>query len=366
MSSVRSTPLFLVSVGALVLFGLAMLSTASAILATSHTGDPYFYLKRQIFNGVLPGLILFFLASRLPYQKLRMLALPLMCACVVLLILLFFPQFGITVKGATRWLDAGFFSFQPSELLKLTFLIYLAALFASQREKTTTSIKGLVPFLILMGIVAALLVTQPDLGTLGVIALIALSIYFAAGAKIRYIALILLLGVVILVTVVYGFGYEYDRILVYLDPSSDTAGAGYQIHRATAAIQSGDIFGIGFGQSQRKFSGYLPEPMGDSVFAIIAEELGFAGVVFTLFLFLSVGWQGFKIAGRAPDMFGGLLAVGVTSWILIQAFVNIGAISGMLPLTGIPLPFVSYGGTSLAVLLTGCGIVYNIQRSINM
>lgn len=357
--------LFPVSVGVLLLFGLAMLSTASALLGASHAGDPYFYLKRQLINGVLPGIALFFVASRFPYQKLRALGLPLMCVCVALLSLLFLPQFGITTKGATRWFDAGFLAFQPSELLKLSFILYLAALFAGRRDRKTVLMEGFVPFLIIMGVVAILLVSQPDLGTLGVISLTALSVYFAAGGKLVHIAIMLLIGLVGLTVFIYGFGYEYDRIMVYLDPSRDAAGSGYQIQRATAAIQSGSVFGIGFGESQRKFSGYLPEPMGDSIFAIIAEELGFIGVVFALSLFFFIGWQGFAAAARAPDVFGSLVATGITSWVLIQAFVNIGAISGMLPLTGIPLPFMSYGGTSLAVLLTACGIVYNIQRSCN-
>ena len=354
--------LFLVAIVLLVLFGLAMLSTASALLSYAHAGDTYFYVKRQLLNGVLPGIILFFLASRFPYKTLRHFALPLMVVSVVLLSLLFVPQFGVSANGATRWFDAGCFSFQPAEILKLSFVIYLAALFSSRREKASDTKEGFLPFLALVGAVAALLVAQPDLGTLGVIVLSGLSVYFAAGAKVRHIGAVVLLGCVGLLAFVYGFGYELDRIQVYMNPSSDAEGAGYQINRALAAIQAGGPFGLGFGQSQRKFVGYLPEPMGDSIFAIVGEELGFAGVSVAVLLFALVGWQGFRIAGNAPDMFGGLVAAGVTSWILIQASVNVGAISGLVPLTGIPLPFVSYGGTSLAVLLTACGIVYNIQR----
>ena len=362
MQQARFPNLFVLSLALLVLFGLAMLSTASALLAFAHAGDTYFYVKRQLLNGVLPGIVLFFLASRFPYRTLRSFALPLMVVSVVLLSLLFLPQFGITANGATRWFDAGFFSFQPAEILKLSFVIYLAALFASRREKASDMKEGFLPFLLLVGAVAALLVAQPDLGTLGVIVLTALSVYFAAGAKLRHIAVVLLLGCVGLLAFVYGFGYELDRIQVYMNPSNDAEGAGYQINKAMAAIQAGGPLGLGFGQSQRKFVGYLPEPMGDSIFAIVGEELGFAGVSIAVLLFALVGWQGFRIAGNAPDMFGSLVAAGVTSWILIQAFINIGAISGLLPLTGIPLPFVSYGGTSLAVLLTACGVVYNIQR----
>lgn len=339
-----------------------MLSTASAVMGYYRTEDTYFYVKQQLFNGVIPGAALFFLASVVPYRALRKLAVPFMLGVVVLLALLFVPQLGIMRNGAVRWLDLGIISFQPSELLKLAAVLYLAALFASRKERAADTKQGFVPFLLIMGAVSALLVAQPDLGTLGVISLTALSVYFAAGARIPHLFLIAFLGIAAFVLVVFGFGYERDRIQVYLNPASDTSGAGYQINKATAAIQAGGLTGLGFGQSQRKLGGYLPEPMGDSIFAVIAEELGFIGVGGAIALFGFLGWQGFRIARDAPDLFGTLAAAGITAWILIQAFINIAAISGVLPLTGIPLPFVSYGGTSLVVLLTACGIVYNIQR----
>ncbi len=354
---------FLLSVFALALFGLAMLSTASAVLAFQHAGDSYFYLRRQLLNGVIPGVFLFFAASFFPYKKLRHFALPLLCVCTVLLAMLFAPSLGVMKNGATRWLSLGFFSFQPSELLKLASVIYLSALFAGRREKTLQSAQAFIPFLAVMGAVSALLAWQPDLGTLGIISLTALSLYFAAGARIAHLVIVMLCGLCALFIFIYGFGYELDRIAVFLNPHSDVQGSGYQIYKARAAIDAGGAWGIGFGQSQRKLSGYLPEPMGDSIFAIIAEELGFAGVAAVTGLFIWFGWQGFSVAKNASDSFGSLLAAGVTSWVLIQAFINIGAISGMLPLTGVPLPFMSYGGTSLAVLLTACGMVYNIQKA---
>lgn len=348
----------------LVLFGLAMLSTASAILAFQHTGDNYFYVKRQLFNGMIPGLILFFLASFFSYKKLKLFALPFMSVSIILLALLFVPSLGVMKNGATRWLSLGFFSFQPSELLKLASLIYLSALFSGRREKILQSPQVFVPFIAVMGVVFAFLAWQPDLGTLGIISLTAFSLYFIAGARLKHIAIAVLCGILALFIFMYGFGYGSDRISVFLNPQTDIQGSGYQIHKARAAIDAGGAWGIGFGQSQRKLSGYLPEPMGDSIFAIVAEELGFAGVAVVMGLFAWFGWQGFHIAKNASDMFGSLLAAGVTLWVLIQACINIAAISGLLPLTGVPLPFVSYGGTSLAVLLTACGIVYNIQKQV--
>lgn len=355
--------LFLLSIIGLTLVGLAMLSTASAILAAQRTGDSYFYVKRQLLNGVVPGIALFILFSWFPYRKLKPLAFPLMLVCAGLLLLVMVPHFGLSANGATRWLNLGLFSFQPAEILKLIFIIYLAAWFESHQKKTARIREGLVPFLVMTGAVFIPLAWQPDLGTLGVILFTAFSMYFVAGAKITHIALVTLAAAAAVALFVFGFGYGMDRIRIYLEPHSEAQGSGYQILHALAAIQGGGVLGIGFGQSQHRFSGYLPEPMGDSIFSIIAEELGFVGVAAIISLFVFLGIQGFRVANAAPDTFGGLLASGITCWILIQAFVNIGAISGLLPLTGIPLPFMSYGGTSLVVLLAACGIVNNVHMN---
>lgn len=352
---------FIASVAGLVLFGLAMLATASAVLAFNHTADNYFYLKRQLSHGVLPGIIFFFLASRIPYEKLRKLALPCMLLALVLTALVLVPNLGILENGATRWLKVGSFSFQPSEILKLASVLYLAALF--EPKKRNVAREGFVPFLFISGMVAFLLIAQPDMGTLGVILLTAFVVYFLAGAKPAHLLVVVLIGVVALSAFVYFKGYAWDRVQVYLNPSADVQGSGYQINRARTMIRSGGVLGIGYGQSQQKSTAFLPEPMGDSIFAVTAQELGFAGVAFAVALFSMLGWQGFAIARDARTAFGRMLAGGITVWILAQAFINISAISGILPLTGIPLPFVSYGGTSLVVLLTACGIVYSIQRA---
>ncbi len=353
--------LFLASVAGLVLFGLAMLATASAVLAFGHTSDNYFYLKRQLLNGVLPGALLFFLASRIHYEKLRKFALPFMVVAVILTALVLVSGLGVAENGATRWLKLGSFSFQPSEILKLASVLYLAALF--EPKKRNVAQEGFAPFLFISGMVAFLLIAQPDMGTLGVILLTSFAVYFLAGAKPAHLLAVVLIGVVALSAFVYVKGYAWDRVQVYLNPSADVQGSGYQVNRARVMIRSGGVLGIGYGQSQQKSTAFLPEPMGDSIFAITAEELGFAGVASAIALFSMLGWRGFVVARNARTAFGRMLAGGITVWILAQAFINISAISGILPLTGIPLPFVSYGGTSLVVLLTACGIVYNIQRS---
>lgn len=363
MKNTHQNNFFLLAIGGLIFFGLLMLSTASAVLSFYNRGDNYYYLKQQLINGLIPGLVLFFAAGYFPYRKLKKFAMPLMFVSILLLFLLFVPALGVSIKGATRWLDLKIISFQPSEVLKLATVIYLASLFES-RKKNSAETKGkLFPFVIVSALIAALLAIEPDLGTLGVVLGIALAMYFAAGAKISHILMIVLLGLVGLSAVVLISGHGLNRIEVFLSPNSDKLGSGYQINQATGVIASGKYFGLGFGASQIKSGLRLPEPMGDSIFAIVAQELGFAGVLAVIAFLVALGWYGFKIAKSSRDELGTLLVTGVVVWILIQSLINIGAISGLLPLTGIPLPFVSYGGTSLAILLTACGIVYNIQKA---
>src|SRR3989344_3544281 len=268
--------MFIASVAGLVLFGLAMLATASAVFSFGHTSDNYFYLKRQLLNGVIPGAVLFFLASRIHYEKLKKFALPFMLLALALTALVLVPQFGIMENGATRWLKVGSFSFQPSEILKLASVIYLAALF--EPKKKDIAQEGFVPFLFISGMVAFLLIAQPDVGTLGVLLLTAFAVYFLAGAKPAHLLLVVLIGVITLSVFVYIKGYAWDRVEVYLNPSRDVQGVGYQINRARSMIRSGGVFGIGYGQSQQKSTAFLPEPMGDSIFAVTAQELGFIGV----------------------------------------------------------------------------------------
>lgn len=353
-------------IGGLIFFGLLMLSSASAVLSSNKTGNDYFYLKQQVINGLIPGLILFFAASRFPYRRLKKFAMPLMLFSVFLLALLFVPGLGLSIKGATRWLDLGIFSFQPSEILKLTTIIYLAALFEPRKKNSSADPRGkFLPFAVISAVIAALLIAQPDLGTLGVVLGIAFVIYFSAGAEMKHILAVAFSGLIGLAIFIAISGHGLNRIEVFLRPHSNKLDSGYQISQAMGAIASGGVLGLGFGASQEKVGLRLPEPMGDSIFAIIAQELGFVGVLAVIVLLTALGWYGFQIAKSSPDKFGALLATGAVVWILAQSLINIGAISGFLPLTGIPLPFVSYGGTSLAILLTACGIVYNINKSTN-
>jgi cell division protein FtsW len=260
----------------------------------------------------------------------------------------------------------GQISFQPSEVMKLSIILYLAA-WLSNKDKTRAAdfFEGVVPFLVIISIVSFLIIQQPDTGTLGLIILISLSIFFASGANLFHIGALFLSGLVFLALLIKMAPYRMQRFLVFINPEYDPRGVGYQITQALLAIGSGGIFGVGLGQSRQKFN-YLPEPVTDSIFAILGEEFGLIGMVVVVFLFLFVARRGLAIALHAPDQFGRLVAVGIVSWIIFQAFINMSAISGLIPLTGIPLPFISYGGTSLAVLLAAVGILLNISKHSTM
>lgn len=346
----------------LTVIGLVMLASASSDLAQERFGNSYYYIEHQIVNGLLVGVIGFLIGLLVPLKLWEKYSLYIFLLSLAFLALVFVPSLGIYTKGAERWLNIGGFNFQPGELLKLTFLVFLSAWAARDKERGKTISRGLIPFIFILGIPVGLLFLQPAT-TIAVILVVAvLAAYFAAGAKIRYIVVIILLGLVTVGVLISTTGYRMDRITSYLNPDSDPLGKTYHISQSLNAIGAGGLWGVGFGNSTTKLK-YLPEPIGDSIFAVIGEEFGFVGSMFVVLLFGVFIWRGFFIARRARDNFSRSLAVGFTTLIGFQAFVNIGAISGLLPLTGIPLPFISYGGTALAVFLTMCGILANISRS---
>lgn len=348
------------SVFILTFFGLIMIASAGVGYSSIRFGDPYFFFKRQLLYGILPGIIMLYISQRIDYLFWKKIAFPLFAASIVLLILVFIPGIGSKAYGASRWIQLGI-SFQPSEMLKLSLILYLAAWFEGRGEKIKDFFEGLVPFLMIMLIVSFLLIKQPDVGTLGVIILIAMSMFFVGGSKISHILAIGAGGIVLLIGIIKAESYRMDRFLVFLHPEIDPQGVGYQINQALLAIGSGGVFGVGLGHSLQKFN-YLPEPAGDSIFAIIGEELGLIGVAALLILFIVLSLRGLKIAKNAPDTFSRLAATGIVSWIFFQAIVNISAISGIIPLTGIPLPFISYGGTSIVFLMIGVGVLLNISK----
>lgn len=341
--------------------GLFILASASIGLSAERFGTPYVYLTRQAL-GALIGFVALFFVSKIPYHFWRKAALPLLLLSIGLLLLLFFPQFGTGFgKGATRWLSFGPISFQPAELLKLTFIIYLAAWLASRRRRITNASEGLLPFLVITGFIGALLIAQPDVSTFAIIAGGSIVLFFIAGGRVTQILLIGIILLVLVGAVVYVTGYNIDRILVFLDPGKDPQGTGYQLTQSLIAIGSGGVFGKGFGLSEQKFS-RLPEPISDSIFAVFSEELGLFGNILLLSLFFVFIWRGILVASRAPDRFGQLLVIGIIAIIFVQTLINIGAFTGLLPLTGTPLPFVSYGRSALIGLLISVGVMFNVSR----
>lgn len=341
------------------LFGLVMIGSASSLVAFERFdgNNNYYFVGKQALSLVI-GLVLMFIAQGIDYRSLKKHSIVLLLVTIVLLTVALLPGIGKELKGAQRWIGIGFINFQPSEIAKLTFIIYLSSWFAN-KEKV-----NILPLLLVMGVMAVLIIAQPDLGTLTIIVGIAIAMFFAAGGS--YVQLALGVGALAALFGIFirSSSYRWQRFLTFMNPGAETQGAGYHINQAILAVGSGGIMGLGFGKSVQKYL-YLPEPYSDSIFAIIAEELGFARTSLVILAFAAIAWRGFKIAQRVPDKFGKLLATGITSWILFQAFVNIGAITGVLPLTGVPLPFISYGGSSLIATLTAVGILANISKQAN-
>lgn len=341
--------------------GLLMIASAGVLYGRTRFDDAYHFFKQQLI-GLSVGLVFLYVFQRIDYRVWRRFVVPIFFVALGLLILVFIPGIGTTVYGAARWVEIGPLSFQPSEVMKLSIILYLAAWLSSRgKAKAADFFEGFVPFLAILSIVAFLIIKQPDTGTLGLIFLISLSIFFASGANLTHMAALFFGGLAFLAILIKIAPYRLQRFLVFLNPEHDPQGFGYHVTQALLAIGAGGVFGAGLGQSRQKFN-YLPEPVTDSIFAILGEEFGLIGTVVIVALFLFVAWRGLRIARLAPDAFGRLTAVGIVSWIVFQAFINMSAISGLIPLTGIPLPFISYGGTSLVVLLASVGILLNISK----
>ncbi len=351
---------------ALLGIGLLMVASAGVAYGKVRFGDEYFFLKQQSLGFVI-GVASLFIVSRIDYHVFQRFVIPLFFLAVALLVMVFIPGIGTTVYGAARWIELGPFSIQPSEVMKLAIILYLAAwLSGRQQERNNTDFfEGYVPFLAILSLVGFLIIKQPDTGTFGLIFFTALTIFFVSGARLSHVAITIFGGIGTLALLIRLAPYRMERFLVFLNSDHDPLGSGYQLRQALMALGSGGWLGVGRGQGRQKFN-YLPEPVTDSIFAVLGEEIGFIGVFVVVSLFLFVAWRGLRIAQRAPDMFGRLVAVGIVSWIFIQAMINIMAISGIIPLTGIPLPFISYGGTSLVVLLTAIGILLNISKQARL
>jgi len=346
----------------LIVAGFFIFSSASLGLLAKESSNYSSVAFSQTVLGLFFGTLAMMFSTRLEPKIWKRFALPILILAIILNIIVLFPQIGFEYGGARRWIMLGNISFQPSELLKFGFILYFAAWATWVRDKMVTFKWGFLPLLILLGLCGGLLLKQPDTDTLLIIIVTGLAMFVAAGGRWRYVLMIMLAGVLGLVFLAYTRPYVMQRLTTFLDPTADSLGASYQIQQSLIAIGSGGLFGRGFGQSVQKFT-YLPEPVGDSIFAVAAEEFGFVGSVLLITLFVLFAARGLKIASRAPNLFGRLLVVGIVIMITSQAFVNIGAMLGVLPLSGITLPFVSHGGTSLFISLFEVGVVLAISKN---
>ena len=362
---------FLISVSVLVIGGFLIFFSASMGLLSTQAVKYSGVTFSQIVFGLFFGILACIITSRVDYKIYKKYAFYIFVFAILVNLLVFIPHIGVSINGASRWIYIGPISFQPSELLKFAFIIYLSAWFASTSNKATADKKGkkslsfmygLLPFVLILGVVGAILLKQPDTDTFLIICFSGLAIFLSSGGKWKHILILILTGLLGLAVIASMRPYVMSRITTFLNPSANALGSGYQIQQSLIAIGSGGLFGRGFGQSIQKFN-FLPEPIGDSIFAVASEEFGFVGACVIILLFIFFAFRGLKIAVKTSDNFGRLVVVGIVIMIVSQAFVNIGAMVGVLPLSGIPLPFISHGGTALFATLAEVGIVFNISKS---
>ena len=345
----------------LLCYGLVVLYSASTVQSFQNFGNTYYYIVHQLLYGALIGMIGLYVCSRIDYHFWQKNLPALIFISLFLLALVKVPHFGFSAGGAARWVKLGPVVFQPAELAKMVIILYLASWVDKKRAQLNDFYYGLLPSLLIVGLFSLLILWQPDIGTMLVLLGVALFMLFTAGINVKYFFYSVLCGALALYLVIKVEPYRVKRLTTFLDPTVDPKGISYQINQALLAIGSGGLWGYGYGMSRQKHN-FLPEVMNDSIFAVMAEELGFFRILAALALFILFALRGYKIAKNAPDTFGRMVAFGITSWIALQALVNLGAMVNLLPLTGIPLPFFSYGSTALIANLSAVGILLNISR----
>lgn len=336
----------------LLVFGVVMVYNASVVNAQKDFGDKYFFLKNQAIYGVI-GVVFFFIISRIDYHFWSRFSFVALIGSLVMLLAVFIPGLGVKVYGAQRWLNIGFTTLQPAEIIKVSLILYFATLFTKKHKLTN--------FVFILAVVLGIVLLQRDMGTTTIIACIALSMYFLAEAPLTHFLTMIPLSVIAGIFFIFSSDYRKERFLSFLNPEKDLLGSSYHINQILIALGSGGFFGLGLGQSRQKY-GFIPEVSTDSIFAVIGEELGFVGGIFLIAIYVLLIARCFYIARNAPDRFGSLFVGGIGAWIAAQAFINLASMTALIPLTGVPLPLVSYGGSSLIVTLAAMGIIANVSR----
>jgi cell division protein FtsW len=349
-----------IAVTSLVAIGLVMIFSASSAQAYADHHDTAYYVKRQAIYLVI-GLLCAYFAYKIDYRKLRAFAPYALLLCIAGLLTVFVPHVGQTVSGARRWIGAGSISLQPSEFAKLGLVIYLAAALAGRGERITSLTRGLVPLCIPVFATAMLVLIEPDIGTSSLLVFTAFAMFFAAGARIEHLLMVIAVTLPPAAVAIMSSPYKRARIFAFLHPFKDAQNTGFHIVQSLLALGSGGLFGVGLGESRAKFF-YLPEQYTDFIFSVLGEELGLIGTATVLILFGTLAYRAIRIAIAAPDRFGFFLATGCAALIVIQAFVNIAVVTSSWPVTGVPLPFISFGGSSLIVSLIAVALIINVGR----
>lgn len=345
----------------LTITGLVAVYSASFVIGLARYGDPHYYITRQLGWAVL-GSVLLVLAMRTDYRLFQRYAVPIMVGTIVALIAVL--AIGIEGGGARRWIGVGEVTIQPAEFAKLTTILYLAAWLANKGDSIRTLESGLLPFVVIIGMVAALIMLEPSLGTTVIILLITVTMFWVAGASVPQMLALGLAGTLAVGLLATVAGYRFDRLTTFFDAELDPQGHGFQTLQALVALGNGGVSGLGLGASRGKFF-YVPESHTDGVFAIIGEELGLVATTAVLVLYMVLMVRGYQVARRSRDDFGTLVATGITTWMAAQALLNIGGITRVIPLTGVPLPFLSFGGNALAAVMLGMGVLISISRYSN-
>jgi cell division protein FtsW len=337
--------------------GILILATASAPYSISRGLSAEYLIKNQLLHGILFGLIFGIIAYKIPTSFLKKNSLIIFSIAYICMWLVFIPGLSRTEYGATRWIGIGSFGFQPSEALKLATIIYISALMSSNKNNK----EKLINILVILGLIALVLICQSNLSTLIIISGLALIIFFISGTPKRYNFTIWALSAIAFFSLMIFKSYRSDRWQTFLNPEADPLGKGYHINQALISIGSGGLIGSGLGLSEQKF-GFVPESISDSIFTIYAAETGFIGSLFLLGLFASFVFMSYRIAKQTTDLFNGFVAIGIGSWIAIQAFINIAAMTGLVPLSGTPLPFLTYGSSHIIMELIACGLLLNVSK----